>query len=108
MQRRSPARFLAPLALLIAVIAVFVVARPQDTTPPGPSTSTATPTSTSTAKKPDTPARSSPKPSTYTVKPGDTLSGISKQTGVPVATILDLNAVDAKTLRVGQKLKLRG
>lgn len=107
MRRCSPSRFLAPLALALAVIAVVVVTQSQNSTPRGPATSTPTPTST--AKTSAQPIKQKPgqEPSSYVVKAGDTLSAIADQTGVPVATILGLNRVDAKTLRVGQKLKLR-
>lgn len=108
MRRCSLSRFLAPLALTLAAIAVLVIVRSQDTSPPGPSnaTSAVSATSSSTSRRPAK-APSPDKPSTYTVRSGDTLSSIAEQTGVPVATILGLNRVDAKSLRVGQKLKLR-
>ena len=44
----------------------------------------------------------------YTVKPGDTLGGISQTTGVPSNTLCLLNNITPKTtLQVGQKLALR-
>ena len=44
---------------------------------------------------------------TYTVKKGDTLSGIGNKVGVPWATIAKLNKLKSPyTLRVGQVLKL--
>ena len=43
---------------------------------------------------------------TYTVKPGDTLYGISNQFGVSVTELAELNKVDANTLKVGQLLKI--
>ena len=43
---------------------------------------------------------------TYTVKPGDTLYGISNQFGVSVTDLAGLNNVTASTLKVGQVLKI--
>lgn len=52
----------------------------------------------------DTPA---PSASTYTVKPGDTLTSIAKAHGTTVAKLVSLNALrDPDDLTVGQKLKL--
>jgi LysM repeat protein len=44
----------------------------------------------------------------YTVKPGDTLSGIAAKTGVPLATLESLNpGINPSALQTGQHLKLR-
>ena len=43
---------------------------------------------------------------TYTVKPGDTLYGISNQFGVSVVELANLNNVSANTLKVGQVLTI--
>lgn len=46
--------------------------------------------------------------STYTIKRGDTLGGISYRTGVSIENICKLNSIDEKcVLSVGQTLKLR-
>ena len=97
MRRRSPARFLAPLALIAAAIAVYTVAQPEPSTTSGPTPSVAT-----TQK-----AKPKKQAASYTVKAGDTLSGIAEKTGVPLETIQELNDVDANSLRVGRKLRLR-
>jgi len=44
--------------------------------------------------------------STYTVKKGDTLTTISRKTGIPSKQIAALNNVNSKNLRVGRKLIL--
>lgn len=44
----------------------------------------------------------------YTVKPGDTLWGISNQYGVSVTELAKLNNVDASTLKVGMVLTIPG
>ncbi len=111
MPRRSPARFLAPLALFAAVLTIFLVARPQL----GGSTNESTTKKTSTASKAPRKAgakarkKAAPKAKskTYTVMPGDVLGSIAESTGVPVADLLDFNDLeDAQSLSVGQKLKL--
>jgi LysM repeat protein len=44
----------------------------------------------------------------YTVKPGDTPSGIAEKTGVPLEDILALNpTLDPQTLAPGTKIRLR-
>ena len=43
---------------------------------------------------------------TYTVKPGDTLYGISNQFGVSVTELARINNVKAETLQIGQVLKI--
>ncbi len=107
MSYRSPTRFLAPIALLAAVLAIYLVARPQlgssdDGTKPSSASQTA-PATTGTAKKKPK-AKKSRK--TYTVKSGDVLGGISAKTGVSIENLLDYNDIDASQLSVGQKLKL--
>lgn len=43
---------------------------------------------------------------TYTVKPGDTLYGISNQYGVSVTELAELNGIKGSNLQVGQVLKI--
>ena len=43
---------------------------------------------------------------TYTVKPGDTLYGISNQFGVSVTELARLNNISGSTIKVGQTLKI--
>ena len=104
--RRSPARFLAPIALVAFAVALYSVVNdtrePAGSNSGGPS-ATASPTATpksGTKKKP------SKKRKSYTVKAGDTLSGIAEKTGVSLETLNDLNP-DVDTLSPGQKLRLR-
>jgi LysM repeat protein len=104
--RRSPARFLAPIALVAFAVALYSVV--NDTREPagsnsGGSSATATPTATS---KSSSKKKTSKKRKTYTVKPGDTLSAIAEKTGVSLETLNDLNP-DVDTLSPGQKLRLR-
>jgi LysM repeat protein len=105
-RRRSPARWLAPVALITCAVAVYAVVDHtlSDDSPSGSTTSTqrATPTETTSNK-----AKGSKRRRTYRVKAGDTLSAISIKTGVPLATIERLNPkLDADTLHAGQKVRL--
>jgi LysM repeat protein len=105
--RRSPARFLAPIALVAFAVALYSVVQDSRESPDTNSsgakpTATATSTSKSSSKK-----KSSKKRKTYTVKAGDTLSGIAEKTGVSLEKINDLNPDVDDTLSPGQKLRLR-
>ena len=105
-RRRTPARWLAPVALVTCAVAVYAVVDntllKDDTTSNG-NTSTqhaAPPKSTKSSSK----AR---KRRIYTVKSGDTLSAISVKTGVSLDTIQRLNPkIDADTLHAGQRVRL--
>ena len=109
MARRNPARFLAPIALIAFIFVLYSVV--QDAREPAGGTSgtksgeTASPTasSTSTKKKKST----KKKAKTYTVKSGDTPSGIAEKTGISLETLEELNPdLDPSTLAPGQKIKL--
>ena len=101
---RSPARFLAPIALIAFAFALYSVALKDDeaATPTTPASQTATPTATAEKKKSSSKAKK-----TYTVKSGDTASGIAEKTGVSLETLIDLNPeLDPATLAPGQKIRL--
>jgi LysM repeat protein len=120
--RRTPARFLAPLAL-IAVLVVFLSivsgsggGSTSNSSDSSSSTTTAqtTTTSSKTKKKPaKTKSTSAGKSATgaggtYTVQVGDTLGGIADKTGVPLSRIQTLNPnVDPHAMVAGQKIKLK-
>lgn len=107
MAARKPGRYLAPIALLGVVAAIFMLVRANEST-----TSHASP-----PVIPRTLAHSPPgaahSPAArhrifYTVQAGDTLSGISGRTGIPVATLLSLNPnLNPNALQTGQRLRLR-
>lgn len=115
MRRSTPARFLAPLALFACALAVWLIVKPAGDTGSASSGTPSVSTST-TAKKPASPERvkqpsrsAKPPGGTYTVKSGDTLSGIAQTTGTSVQELLALNdGLDANTMQVGQKIKLGG
>lgn len=105
---RSPARLLAPVALVVLALAVLLIVlsssgggeeapKRAGTTDDSPATTT----SPSAAKRPR--ARSN-----YTVKRGDTLGSISENTGIEVERLQELNPqLDPQALVAGQKIKLR-
>ena len=106
MARRSPARLLAPLALVGFVVALLVVV--NSTTGDGGSTAgSAKPAATATAT-PTKKQKARKLRRRYVVKPGDTPSSIAEKTDVSLAQIQALNPnLDDQTLSVGQKIKLR-
>ena len=98
MQYRSPARFLAPIAVLFAAGAVYLVVHSGVKDEPA-----SRPAQTRTATPKRTAVRAS-----YVVRSGDTLSAISQRTGIALADLEQLNpTVDANSLHAGQTLKLR-
>jgi LysM repeat protein len=110
MAGRSPVRFLAPLALVGCALALFIVVSSttkdearspgaRDTSQPAQSTSSPNGGRGKKRKRP---------PRTYTVKSGDTPSGIAEKVNVPLDEILELNPdLDPQTLTPGTKIKLR-
>jgi LysM repeat protein len=108
MAGRSPARFLAPLALVAFALALFVVVQSTTKDDAGtsgardtgqPAQTTSTPTGEKKKRKP---------PRSYTVKTGDTPSGIAEKVNVPLSTILQLNPdLDPQALTPGTEIKLR-
>jgi LysM repeat protein len=106
MAGRSPARFLAPIALVAFAVAFYTVvndARAPAGKPSSdvPAQSTGTPNKSSAKKSPKRKRR------VYTVKAGDTASGIAAKTGVPIPTMQQLNkGFDPQTLAPGQRIRL--
>jgi nucleoid-associated protein YgaU len=106
MAARKPGRYLAPIALLAAIAAVFLLVRAHVVTSSHASTRPTIPRTL--AHSPSGHSSSKRGPSVYTVKQGDTLSGISVRTGVPVATLQSLNpGLNPNALQTGQRLRLR-
>jgi LysM repeat protein len=107
--RRSPTRYLAPLALAAILIAVYLVVQNAE----GPSSSGASGTrsshtSTRSSGGSGSSTKKTHKSKFYVVKSGDSLSVISARTGVPLPTLESLNpGVSTSSLQVGQRLRLR-
>ncbi|MGK2932912.1 MAG: LysM peptidoglycan-binding domain-containing protein [Solirubrobacterales bacterium] len=108
MKKTSPiTRILAAVALVTAVVLVFVVV----------SGSTGTDDDGGNGKASRNPAgkkesgdksKSRTKAKKYEVKEGDTLTGIAQKTGIPVDEIQALNPdLDPQALQAGTELKLR-
>jgi hypothetical protein len=115
---RSPLRLLAPVALVIAVLAFVLVIASAG----GGGDDSAERGANSAEKARD--LGQSPKErrraerkrqregklpeDVYVVKPGDTLGGIAETTGVPVERLQELNpGLDQFQLTKGQRIKLR-
>jgi LysM repeat protein len=111
MAHRSPARLLAPLALVGFVFALVVVVTGSE--PDGgagrPSTTGETkPASSPGARRQRTRRSASRARRIYVVKAGDTPSSIAVETGIPLAQIERLNPeLDPQLLSPGDHIKLR-
>jgi LysM repeat protein len=104
-RRRTPARWLAPLALVTVAVAVYAVV--DNTLLKDDSSGTTTTTTQQTTTTKTTASKKKKHRRMYTVKSGDTLSAISIKTGVSLATIQRLNPkLDADTLHAGQHVRL--
>ena len=108
MARRSTARWMAPLALLGALAAVLIVLQSSGGESNGGDDSPTTTASSSGTTSTETTTTTSKGPKYYTVQPGDVLSTIADETGVPLEQIEELNSdVDAQALVAGQRIRLR-
>ena len=103
MAGRSPARFLAPLALAAVVVALYMIVSPSGNGGGGQPASDERPVATATA----TPKKKKEKRKVYVVKPGDTPSGIAEKTGVTLEQLEEANPrLDPQLLAPGQRIKL--
>jgi LysM repeat protein len=114
MAARSPARFLAPIALVAFAFALYsVVQDARDRTDGGassanPPAQTAPAKSTKKSRAAKKKAAARRKHKTYTVKSGDTPSSIAVKFGITVQELEKLNPdLDPQALTVGERLKLR-
>jgi LysM repeat protein len=100
MVRRNPARYLAPIALAVAVAGTYLIVHAN---------LTAKSSHVHHApRRTDGPTGKFAKSRTYIVQQGDSLSVISTRTGVPVRTLEALNPnVDPNSLHPGLRLRLR-
>ncbi len=117
MPREDWRRYVAPAAfLLAATIAILLIrsglqagtSSPQGTaaTPAQPRKTVSSPTTTGGPTTTTTKTKAGPR--FWTVQAGDTFGVISTKSGIPVATIEQLNPnVKSTSLFIGQKLKLR-
>jgi LysM repeat protein len=115
--RRTPLRFLAPVALVVFGLALLMIVSSSGGGNGGGSTSASeqqkdkdlgTSSKKKTKRKSTGGASGSLPTRTYTVKSGDTLGSISSKTGIPVEKLQELNPqLDPQQLVSGQKIKLR-
>jgi LysM repeat protein len=109
MRRRSPARWLAPLALLACAFAIYTVVNNELLSKDSKAKTTKTTTSdgSATGTTSTTKRKSTKKAKTYTVKSGDSFSVIASKEGIEADALQAANPkVDASALHPGQKLKL--
>jgi LysM repeat protein len=106
---RSPARLLAPLALVAFTLAVALVVLSSSVGDDGNGgTDASDRAGTSAQTTTTTPTTTTPRRSTYTVETGDTLVLIAEKTGVSVERLQELNPeLDPQALLSGQKINLR-
>ena len=102
---KNPARYVAPLAIAAVAYAAYVIVhkaiKNEHTTTSISIVSTATSATHTTAHKVT-------KAKFYVVKANDTLSKIAAKTGVPLATIEQLNPkLNPNALHLHQRLRLR-
>ena len=108
MARRSPARYLAPLAVVAVAVALYGVLKHNLADSRSAKTPPAAQPSTQTKQATQRKSSQKRKRRTYVVKPGDTPSAIAQKTGVPLAEIERLNPdIDPQLLSPGTKVKLR-
>lgn len=114
--RRSPARYLVPLALIATGLATYLIvehALHGTSTGSGPS-STSTRTvhvshhhATTSGGSVNTGTSTTSAPTVYIIKPGDTLGTIASRFGVSIAEIEALNPqLNPNALQVGQHVRL--
>ena len=114
-RRRSPLRLLAPVALIVFVLAALlvVVTSSVDDEPKGSSASeesSSDESSSSADKGEDSSSEGEGKlpQNTYTVQSGDSLAAIADKTGIKIEKLQELNPeLDPQALITGQKIKLR-
>jgi LysM repeat protein len=103
------ARFLAPLALIAFAVVVLAIVLGSGVVGDDKGDTSARTNDLPTATERTTTAeRKQRRRATYTIKAGDTLSGIAAETGTTVERLQELNPeLDAEALVAGQKIKLR-
>jgi spore germination protein YaaH len=106
MATRNGARFLAPIALLATVAAIYLLAH-RELAPKHVTVHTA-PAHLAPAHRAKQPATTPRATQFYVVKSGDSFSTISAKTGISVQTLESLNVgVNPNTLQTGQRLRIR-
>ena len=111
--RRTPLRFLAPIALVVFAVALLMIVSSSGGSDDGGAPSASDKQKdkdlgTSTKRTRKKRSSGSLPTRTYTVKAGDTLGSISSKTGIPIDKLQELNPqIDPQQLTTAQKVKLR-
>ncbi len=106
--RRSPARLIAPVALVASLAAVALVVSSSTGTDDNGDGGNATRTAEPRQQQQERQQRRRPQRTFYRVRLNDTLGLIAEQTGVPVEQLEALNPeLDPQNLIVGQRIRLR-
>jgi LysM repeat protein len=107
--RRSPARLLAPVALVASLAAIaLVVSNSTGNDDNGDGDGSATRTAEPRQTQQERQQRRRPQRTFYRVRLNDTLGLIAQQTGVSVEQLEALNPeLDPQNLIVGQRIRLR-
>ena len=105
----NPARFLAPIAIVAFGVALFLVLSTALKDDPGSGERDASQPASQDQKAGKGKKKAKKKRAkTYTVKAGDTPSGIAVKAGISLDALLELNPdLDPQVLTPGMKLKLR-
>ncbi|MGH2886138.1 MAG: LysM peptidoglycan-binding domain-containing protein, partial [Solirubrobacteraceae bacterium] len=88
---RNPARYIAPLALAVAVTASYLIVHHAIISKHSSTTTTTVQTTTTVARHNGHSGAAGSKATFYVVKPGDSLSGLAAKTGVAITAIEALN-----------------
>lgn len=103
MATRSPARYLAPIALIVTIAGTYLIVH-HATVSRGSSTNA----SQSTAAGHTLRITTRRAPVFYSVHQGDNLSAIAARTHVSLTTLETLNpSLDPNSLQTGQRIRLR-
>jgi LysM repeat protein len=108
----SPARLLAPLALVLTALALIVVVSsggddPSSSTAQPEATATATPASERSERRREREQEAEPETTTYEVQSGDSPSSIAAEEGISVDALLEANPdIDPNALAVGDELEI--
>ncbi len=107
-RRSSPARLLAPISLVVFVLALFLVIASSDTSDDSDNGNGTSDGQSEQISTTGTTTKPSVSRTFYTVKTGDTLAAIAETVGVPVTRLQELNPeLDPQALVSGQKIRLR-
>jgi LysM repeat protein len=107
-RRRSPARLIAPIALLICAVAFASVVLSSPAVDSDETGGASTTERTTTNPPAQTERQAGRRRRSYTVQTGDTLGAIAEKTGVSVERLLVLNPeLDPQALVAGQRIRLR-